>query len=1424
MLITALSGAMAQMQWVDVTDNYIRNPRFDNNDRTTGWYGTPFGAANPKENAEFYQMNYDAYQTISGLKAGRYRLSAKAFYRIGDANNDYYLYSSDTYPSYQYAELYATSSTQTYKTGIVPLSSGMVSSSLGGNPAIVNRWYYVPNNMEAAYYWFSAGYYANSVECQVNADGILRIGVRKNTTLAGDWSCFDDFKLEQYTTVTNVTEININAANLSMIPTEMQQLTATVLPEDATYKTVTWSSSKNSVVAVNSQGLIKAMGIGTATITATAKDTGKKTGSITITVVPAATPSAENVVINEVMAANVDVYRDPSTNYGSWVELYNPTDQGVVLGGLTVELTDVDGIVSTHKLLPSYGILPAKGFAMLNFDHYEQYTEAAYRQIDDKLDCDGGKIRILNGEEEVTSYTYPAAKSRLSYARTTDGGTLWRWTGYPTPSATNATSQFALTQLPAPVVDKQPQLFTGSITFKVTIPSGTTLRYTTDGSAPTMENGTTATTGEFTTTASRSYRFRLYQDGMLPSPVVTRTFIKNSNNEPFPIISLTSAPGEVFTGGEYAIFAKSANGRSGRGQTDKCNWNMEWDRPVNFDFITTNNECIVSQEVNLSACGGWSRAWTPHSFKLKANKQFGINALNAQLFPEKPYIKNKVLQVRNGGNDNGCRIKDPALQQIVARSGLNVEYQSWQPVHVFMNGQPYAVLNMREPNNKDYGESNYGIDDDLMDQFEICSDSGYVQMRGTKEAFMQLYNLTKTASSDESYEEIKKLLDIDEFVNYMAVEFYLGGTDWPQNNVKAFRAAADGKFRFVLFDLDGTLATNTPITTFKNKRYYSFDALHGYDYSLDRSIEGSHITKENELVTIFINLLNNDTFKKKFADAYCLVAGSVYTPERVNSIIDEMTSYLSQGGYVNPYNTANDLKSKLINRQSTLVNHMATELSLTNSKTVTFDSNIENAGILLNGVDVPTGKFSGKLFLPITLTAKAPAGYEFLGWRSNTGSVYETETVIPLQDTWRYNVNSLDGTAWKTTSYGDGSWKSGKAPLGYGKSQNNTNNLTANKTCYYFRKTITLKEVSANDIFTLNYTIDDGMVIYVNGKEAGRYNMPAGTPTNSTVASTYANGNPDTGTLTLDASLFKTGTNLIAVEVHNNSTTSSDIMWEAELTRSYTKTSEDYLSTSVEYELPDAATQDITAVWRKIEGKQQRGERAVPIKVNEVSAQNDSYIDENFKKGDWVELYNTTDTDLNVDGLYISDDAAKPTKFQITGNGKANTIIPAHGHLIVWCTKKYKTDTQLHATFNLGNDDGSVVMISSSAEFEKNNEAFFDANPEMKNFKDAITYNAHNYDQSVGRYPDGGNAFFLMNKSTICKPNILQNADSYVGADDTFVLGDADGDGKVTKADAHLIVQKYLGKEVEINLDAADIDNDGKVSMPDANVIVNMAE
>ena len=73
------------------------------------------------------------------------------------------------------------------------------------------------------------------------------------------------------------------------------------------------------------------------------------------------------------------------------------------------------------------------------------------------------------------------------------------------------------------------------------------------------------------------------------------------------------------------VMVQGVNGRTGNGQRTPCNWNMDWERPVNMSFIAADGTMALNQDVNLEMAGGWSRAFTPHSFKLKGNKDLGGN-------------------------------------------------------------------------------------------------------------------------------------------------------------------------------------------------------------------------------------------------------------------------------------------------------------------------------------------------------------------------------------------------------------------------------------------------------------------------------------------------------------------------------------------------------------------------------------------------------------------------------------------------------------------------------------------------------------------------------------------------------------------------------------------------------------------------------
>ena len=194
--------------------------------------------------------------------------------------------------------------------------------------------------------------------------------------------------------------------------------------------------------------------------------------------------------------------------------------------------------------------------------------------------------------------------------------------------------------------------------------------------------------------------------------------------------------------------------------------------------------------------------------------------------------------------------------------------------------------------------------------------------------------------------------------------------------------------------------------------------------------------------------------------------------------------------------------------------------------------------------------------------------------------------------------------------------------------------------------------------------------------------------------------------------------------------------------------------------------------------------------INEVSASNSVFVNEYGKKSDWVELYNNTDEPIDVEGMYLTDDLSVPKKYMISKEGtEVNTLIPAHGHLIVWCDKQPTTSRGLHAPFKISND--GVVMMLMAAD---------------QSWRDLMRVDAHDGNSTVGRYPDGSKDVFVMNVPTIEKANMTS---SYVTSVDQSGLNTirpvlADGSLRVCYAADRLIVKGEKSSSVQVSVYTAD--------------------
>jgi hypothetical protein len=166
----------------------------------------------------------------------------------------------------------------------------------------------------------------------------------------------------------------------------------------------------------------------------------------------------------------------------------------------------------------------------------------------------------------------------------------------------------------------------------------------------------------------------------------------------------------------------------------------------------------------------------------------------------------------------------------------------------------------------------------------------------------------------------------------------------------------------------------------------------------------------------------------------------------------------------------------------------------------------------------------------------------------STGSV----TYIPTGSTWKYLDNGTNqGTAWRAMAFNDSTWKSGAAQLGYGDGDEATvvsygPSATNKFVTTYFRKSFTVADPSQVSGLSLRILRDDGAVVYVNGTEVFRTNMPTGTIGFTTLASNAIEDNTFY-TASFANSLLVAGTNVIAVEIHQADLNSSDISFNFEL-------------------------------------------------------------------------------------------------------------------------------------------------------------------------------------------------------------------------------------------------------------------------------------
>lgn len=282
----------------------------------------------------------------------------------------------------------------------------------------------------------------------------------------------------------------------------------------------------------------------------------------------------------------------------------------------------------------------------------------------------------------------------------------------------------------------------------------------------------------------------------------------------------------------------------------------------------------------------------------------------------------------------------------------------------------------------------------------------------------------------------------------------------------------------------------------------------------------------------------------------------------------------------------------------------------------------------------------------------------YLAWKNEPE--YPVGTFpIAAQSIWKYNDSGANlGTDWKTNTYDDAAWLFGNGILGYGDPNQNTTlsygtDAQNKHITTYLRHTFNVEDAAAIGNLKFKVLRDDGVVVYVNGVEAFRDNMPQGEITSATVALAAVNNADETTFYEFETSnLLQTGENVIAVELHQAAANSSDLGFDM----------------SVDFELPPLAP------------------AAFPLpKGSEWT-----YLDNGSNQGTtWnTPAFDNTAWKKGIAPLGYGD----PMKTEISfGPDSANKYITSYFSRDVQVAAANLTDT---VEFGIRRDDGAIVYVN----------------------------------------------------------------------------------------------------------------------------------
>lgn len=578
----------------------------------------------------------------------------------------------------------------------------------------------------------------------------------------------------------------------------------------------------------------------------------------------------------------------------------------------------------------------------------------------------------------------------LSYGREIDGDTNWCFTNQPSPGTANQTGQ-CMGLCPKVEFSVPGGFYDSSLSLILSgNPPGDAIFFTTDGSEPTPASS--QYTNPIPINAVMIVRARILNPLKFPGKTVSHSYFINQSFD-LPVVSISTDPNNLWhtdTGmlvmGNNASYVYPYYG---------ANFWQDWERPVHIDFFEQDSSLTFSLDAGIKVYGGWTRAFAQKSLAVFFRKKYGFSNLSYTMFPEKPIDKFENLVFRNSGNDWAITMFRDGMMTGLLRK-LDMDIQAFRPAILFLNGEFYGIQNIREKINEHFIAANHPlVDKDNIDLLEL-EDSVIV---GDNLSYHQMLDFitNNPLSLQGNYEEVKTMMDVENFALYQLSNIYFDNLDWPGNNIKFWRTRTfDGKFRWILFDTD-----------------FGFGFFGGYNSNtLEMALDpnGDPEWPNPPWSTfLFRKLAENDEFKNMFINRFADCLNYSFQKDTVMALINSTAAQIESsmplhfakyGGTLSTWESeVQVLRTFAFYRAANMRGFIMDEFQLQNGLyNFTVSSNVAGAGnIRVNSLSLETFPWSGIYFqdVPVEVWPMPNPGFVFQGWTGDTITGQDTLVLSP---------------------------------------------------------------------------------------------------------------------------------------------------------------------------------------------------------------------------------------------------------------------------------------------------------------------------------------------------------------------------------------------------------------------------------------------